>query len=285
MEQFFNKRHAEEILAPWKDDGYFRIEERGVWINIPRDNLGMDEAEADNLRWTPGRVFKYDGKMPEASETPSFPIPFADSEFAAFMVDGLGAVVFDYYSDGGSAPCPDSLIALDPDSMSRTAVRNAFAEYHRAKDAVPKLMSGALNTHAMVRYLLKTDRAQAPDTASHEDVMVEGLKQSESAIVPEVASTVVKHVSKGRQKGAIANIIDEIIRSKVGHSNAFIWEALKKSALDEKEPFTGVVSGADVPSVTLGSLAYTDVKNSIRWYTRGNLTDHMTKLKKANSRQ
>jgi len=91
VEKIFNKKHAEEILAPCDIADYIKIDERGVWPSIPRDNLAMDEADADDLRWTPARVFKFDGNSPEASETPSIPFPFSECELAAFMVEGIGA--------------------------------------------------------------------------------------------------------------------------------------------------------------------------------------------------
>jgi hypothetical protein len=113
-----------------------------------------------------------------------------------------------------------------------------------------------------------------------ERLAADGFVQSESAPAPQVDPTAVKHVTNGRGQGAIAGLIEDIRRATNGIAAALIWEKLKTFASAGNDPFTGLLAGEKECAVKPGSLAYTNVENSISWYTRKNLTDYLGRQKK-----
>ena len=135
MQTQFKLSHAREILEPCGVLGdYLNLDERGVWPAIERDPLLLPETEG--LRWRPARELQHLPDAPEVNDTPMLPNPFNVRELAAFMLEGVGAVVADFYGDWSDGPDPDRLSAIDPDSNARRAVTEAFVAY---RDAIAKV--------------------------------------------------------------------------------------------------------------------------------------------------
>lgn len=148
MEAKYNLKHAKEILEPCGLLGenqrgkYLRIKKRGVMPAIKRDLLLLNETEG--LRWRPARQLQHLPGAPEVKGTPMLPNPFTARELAAFMLDGAGALVADFYGEWDDGPDPDSLRAIDPDSKARRAVTEAFTAYRLAIEKVGKYDMDAL---------------------------------------------------------------------------------------------------------------------------------------------
>ena len=142
MEAKYNLKHAKEILEPYAPKGYLRFDERGVWPDIERDLLLQTETEG--LRWRPARQLQHLPGAPEVKDTPMLPNPFTARELAAFMLEGAGALVADFYGEWDDGPDPESLRAIDPDSKARRAVTEAFTAYRLAIEKVGKYDMDAL---------------------------------------------------------------------------------------------------------------------------------------------
>ena len=148
MEAKYNLKHAKEILEPCGLLGenqrgkYLRIKKRGVMPAIKRDLLLQTETEG--LRWRPARQLQLLPGAPEVKGTPMLPNPFTARELAAFMLEGAGALVADFYGEWDDGPDPDSLRAIDPDSKARRAVTEAFTAYRLAIEKVGKYDMDAL---------------------------------------------------------------------------------------------------------------------------------------------
>ena len=142
MEAKDNLKHAKEILEPCAPKGYLRFDERGVWPDIERDLLLQTETEG--LRWRPARQLQLLPGAPEVKGTPMLPNPFTARELAAFMLEGAGALVADFYGEWDDGPDPESLRAIDPDSKARRAVTEAFTAYRLAIEKVGKYDMDAL---------------------------------------------------------------------------------------------------------------------------------------------
>ena len=148
MEAKYNLKHAKEILEPCGLLGenqrgkYLRIKKRGVMPAIKRDLLLLNETEG--LRWRPARQLQLLPGAPEVKGTPMLPNPFTARELAAFMLEGAGALVADFYGEWDDGPDPESLRAIDPDSKARRAVTEAFTAYRLAIEKVGKYDMDAL---------------------------------------------------------------------------------------------------------------------------------------------
>lgn len=143
MENQYNVEHAREILLPCDVLGkYLLLNERGVWPAVERDPLLLPET--DGLRWRPAREMQHLSSAPEVSDTPMLPNLFNARELAAFMLNGAGALVADFYGDWSDGPSQQSLNHIDPDSSARRAVIEAFTAYRRAIEKVGKWDADAL---------------------------------------------------------------------------------------------------------------------------------------------
>ncbi len=142
MEAKYNLKHAKEILEPYAPKDYLRFDERGVWPGIELD-LHL-QTETEGLRWRPARQLQHLPGAPEVKDTPMLPNPFTARELAAFMLEGAGALVADFYGEWDDGPDPESLRAIDPDSKARRAVTEAFTAYRLAIEKVGKYDMDAL---------------------------------------------------------------------------------------------------------------------------------------------
>ena len=100
-------------------------------------------------------VFQDDQNAPDCKDTPALPFPFDARDLAAFMLDGVGAFVADYYGDWEDGPETESLNDIDPsNNYARRAVREAFDAYRQAVKSVGEPDNGDTWRDAMVRELL-----------------------------------------------------------------------------------------------------------------------------------
>ena len=148
MQTQYNLNHAQEILEPCGVlVKHLRLEKiiekkKGVWPAIERDLLLLPETEV--LRWRPARHMQHLPGAPEVNDTPMLPNPFNARELAAFMLEGVGALVADFYGDWSDGPDPESLHCIDPDSKARRAVTEAFTAHRHAIATVGKWDEAAL---------------------------------------------------------------------------------------------------------------------------------------------
>jgi len=88
-------------------------------------------------------VFQDDQNAPDCKDTPALPFPFDARDLAAFMLDGVGAFVADYYGDWEDGPETESLNDIDPsNNYARRAVREAFDAYRQAVPDRPRCSGG-----------------------------------------------------------------------------------------------------------------------------------------------
>ncbi len=124
------------------------IDERGVQPAVMNykdaERLGL-VPEYKLLSWKPVMAFQDDQNAPDCKDTPALPFPFDARDLAAFMLDGVGAFVADYYGDWEDGPETESLNDIDPsNNYARRAVTEAFTAYRMAIEKVGKYDMDAL---------------------------------------------------------------------------------------------------------------------------------------------
>ncbi len=144
----YNRGHADALLAPCGEVSPWRIDDRGVWPAYSdyeeAKRLGL-KSEQKLLSWKPVMVFQDDQNAPDCKDTPALPFPFDARDLAAFMLDGVGAFVADYYGDWEDGPETESLNDIDPsNNYARRAVTEAFTAYRLAIEKVGKYDMDAL---------------------------------------------------------------------------------------------------------------------------------------------
>jgi hypothetical protein len=155
--QTFNKSHFEEILKPCRLKEYVSVSDDGVWPGIAYDPDMPNETAL--LRWRPARALN--DQTIDVAGAAMLPFDFTAKQLAAFMLGGAGSLVADFYGDWENGPDPAILRQLDPDSIARKAVIQAFAAYREAEGIVgaPPL---ALDAEAG---LLRKEHRKAKDAA------------------------------------------------------------------------------------------------------------------------
>lgn len=166
----YNRGHADALLEPCGEVSPWRIDDRGVWPAYSdyeeAKRLGL-ESEQKLLSWKPVMVFQDDQNAPDCKDTPALPFPFDARDLAAFMLDGVGAFVADYYGDWEDGPETESLNDIDPgNNYARRAVREAFDAYREAKRAIGCPDGESPDTDAMARELLKPTPPEQPQAAA-----------------------------------------------------------------------------------------------------------------------
>ena len=144
----YNRGHADALLAPCGEVSPWRIDDRGVWPAYSdyeeAKRLGL-KSEHKLLSWKPVTAFQDDQNAPDCKDTPALPFPFDARDLAAFMLDGVGAFVADYYGDWEDGPETECLNDIDPsNNYARRAVREAFDAYRLAIEKVGKYDMDAL---------------------------------------------------------------------------------------------------------------------------------------------
>lgn len=156
-EKPFRREHLEALL-PYFEHKPWRVDDFGVWPEVDFENcerLGLS-SEYGVLSWKPVTVFKDDEPAPDCKNTPGLPFPFGADDLAAFMLNGVGSFVADFYGEWEDGPEKDRLDAIDPgNNFARQAVRSAFDAYREAKRAIGCPEDEDPDTEAMVRELLK----------------------------------------------------------------------------------------------------------------------------------
>ena len=193
----YNRGHADALLAPCGEVSPWRIDDRGVWPAYSdyeeAKRLGL-ESEQKLLSWKPVMVFQDDQNAPDCKDTPALPFPFDARDLAAFMLDGVGAFVADYYGDWEAGPETESLNDIDPsNNYARRAVREAFDAYRQAVKSVGEPDNGDAWRDAMVRELLTLKVEPEPAVAE---------------AAPEVAESASSEPSNGLATAQIAVIFD-----------------------------------------------------------------------------
>lgn len=147
------QERARVLLEKGGANGYFEIEESGVWNACERgsdfDDFPDDcEIERPNAAWT----FAFDEWKPALAipelankDVPSLPLPFTAPELAAFMLYGMGAMVADFFGDWTNGPSIQSLNKLPAgQSELRALVKGAYSAYRLAYERVGKRDEAAL---------------------------------------------------------------------------------------------------------------------------------------------
>ncbi len=142
------KRRAKRLLDPCHVDGQFRIDDRGVWpvedesvvYRGDGDVIGEQSPESVFGQWRPARVLAAKGYEIDPADTPALPFPFDARQLAAFMVNGMGALVAEWYCDGDwdnglSIEALERSIPVDEVWLRKT-VKEAVDAYRAAKDAI-----------------------------------------------------------------------------------------------------------------------------------------------------
>lgn len=189
----YSKEHAEALLLPCGEGGRWVIDERGVQPAVMNykdaERLGL-VPEYKLLSWKPVMAFQDDQNAPDCKDTPALPFPFDARDLAAFMLDGVGAFVADYYGDWEDGPETESLNDIDPsNNYARRAVREAFDAYRQAVKSVGEPDNGDTWRDAMVRELL-TPKV-APEPAAVEALPVQPKAAAPAPVVAESGSKAV----------------------------------------------------------------------------------------------
>ena len=223
----YRKEHAEALLLPCGEGGRWVIDERGVQPAVMNykdaERLGL-VPEYKLLSWKPVMAFQDDQNAPDCKDTPALPFPFDARDLAAFMLDGVGAFVADYYGDWEDGPETECLNDIDPsNNYARRAVREAFDAYRLAIEKVGKYDMDALARRdaAHTAYwkssndkaLLKAfEDAEAEWDAAYQawlTKMVRCLLEPQAAApAPEVAESASSVPSNGLATAQIAVIFD-----------------------------------------------------------------------------
>lgn len=175
------KRRAKRLLRHSDADGYFRIDDRGVWpvedesvvYRGDGDRIGEQSPESVFGQWRPARVLAAKGYEIDPADTPALPFPFDAKELAAFMVNGMGAFVAEWYCDGDwdnglSIEVLERSLPVD-ESWLRQTVREAIEAYRVAKEAIGCPDGEHPDPDAIVWQLLKPDDAPAAPPTGQQD--------------------------------------------------------------------------------------------------------------------
>jgi hypothetical protein len=127
--------HAKSLLGPCSKEKYWVFDDRGVWpsfTNAEAEKLGLNE-EYKLLSWRPAMVFADDKDAPDSINTPALAFPFDARDLAAFMLNGVGSLVADFYGDWETGPDALAIGHIDhADNFARKAVEQAYAAFREA---------------------------------------------------------------------------------------------------------------------------------------------------------
>lgn len=92
------------------------------------------------LQWHPASELEGLPGAPDPLEEPNLPFDFSAAQLAAFMVDGIGALLVEIYGPWKTGPDEDELHSLGPNAgKAREALRGAYAAYRAAESSVGTL--------------------------------------------------------------------------------------------------------------------------------------------------
>jgi hypothetical protein len=193
------KRRATRLLRHCDVDGHFRIDDRGVWPVEPRDTFG-DDGELKQFgkwrsspdgntgdvfgQWRPARVLAAKGYEIDPAGAPALPFPFDAKKLAAFMVNGMGAFVAEWYCDGDwdnglSIEVLERSLPVD-ETWLRQTVMEAIDAYRAAKEAIESPDGEHPDPDEIVWQLLKTDDAPAAPPTGQQDAPERNREEDDS---------------------------------------------------------------------------------------------------------
>ena len=210
----YNRGHADALLAPCGEVSPWRIDDRGVWPAYSdyeeAKRLGL-KSEHKLQSWKPVTAFQDDQNAPDCKDTPALPFPFDARDLAAFMLDGVGAFVADYYGDWEDGPETESLNDIDPsNNYARRAVREAFDAYRQAVKSVGEPDNGDTWRDAMVRELL-TPKVE-PEPAVVGAAPAQPQAAAPAPVVAESASNAPLDAPQPVTTGDVAHAFDGLRR-------------------------------------------------------------------------
>lgn len=241
------KRRAKHLLRHCDVEGYFRIDNRGVWPEEPWDTIGDDgkikklgrwrNSPDGNIgdvfgQWRPARVLAAKGCEIDPADTPALPFPFDAKKLAAFMMNGMGAFVAEWYCDGDwdnglSIEALEQSIPVD-EVWLRQTVREAVDAYRTAKDAIGCPDGEHPDPDEIVWQLLKPDDASAAPPTGQQDAPA--CTASGASVQPkaklqrrtwwEVSSHYIVEVMRAGQHGTAKSLYLDLER-KAGPESPF----------------------------------------------------------------
>lgn len=134
-EKPYGRVQAKSLLSPCSKEKYWVVDDRGVWPSFTyaeAERLGLDE-EYKLLSWRPAMAFAHDKDAPDSINTPALAFPFDARDLAAFMLNGVGSLVADFYGDWEKGPDASAMGHIDySDNFARKALEQAYVAYREA---------------------------------------------------------------------------------------------------------------------------------------------------------
>ena len=262
--QTFDRQHAEDILKPTGAGAYIMVNEDGLWPGVPYDpDLSV---ETELLRWRPAKALN--DPTIDLSKTPLLPFPFTVRQLAAFFHDGIGSVVAEFYGGVVDGPDLESLREIDPDSMARTAIAQAFEAYREAKHAVNDTPGGSTDDDALVRRLL--------------DVSLEAIKPADrppdqtiaigSMVTADVHEPALAAARRIEHRDLLTPHIETAQRDLADPLDTpAVWAKLLDFAVEKRRPMIGK---------TDGGIQWLDENDDLQMLTLKKLRDRLHRQKK-----
>lgn len=144
----------------------YLVDDRGIWPNLELKRI-LSRGEYELVTWRPAMIFNEDLDSLDVKNTPSLPFPFTAHQLAAFMLDGPGSQLADFFGDWIEGPDKDSLRDIDGNfNKAKRAVIDAYDAYRQACD------NGASTVEELTRLLLahKIPASLLPETAQTQAV-------------------------------------------------------------------------------------------------------------------
>ncbi|MCU0924727.1 MAG: hypothetical protein MUF44_01450 [Hydrogenophaga sp.] len=247
------KRRATRLLRHCDIDGHFRIDARGVWPVEPRDTIG-DDGELKQFgkwrsspdgntgdvfgQWRPARVLAAKGYEIDPADTPALPFPFDAKKLAAFMVNGMGAFVAEWYCDGDwdnglSIEVLERSLPVD-ETWLRQTVKEAIDAYRAAKEALGSPDGEHPDPDEIVWKLLKTDDAPAAPPNGQQNAPKRNAATYQIEQKPAQAY-------RQKRRDLLAPVIEKAqVQSGNRYDAAAVWNVLVTMAKIPDSPLIGV---------------------------------------------
>lgn len=185
------KRTAVERIFLNRISDHVELSDDGV--RLSRDLLRSPAS--GGLVWHPANELEGMPGAPDPLEDPNLPIPFSGSELAAFMIDGVGAMLPEVFGDWKQGPDEACLETLGPDAaMAREALRDAYEAYRSALSVVGPLDDDVQRRPALLNERLDRENGQANE---REGVFEPGVSNRE------------KNARRFRARVSVAHLLDE----------------------------------------------------------------------------
>lgn len=226
----YQRSQAEALLKPVDDGQSWVIDDRGVWPDTDFkafDAMG-GRPEYNVLSWRPVMVFKDDRPAPHCKNTPALPFPFDAGDLAAFMLEGTGSFVADYYGSWEHGPDEDALDEIDPvDNYARQAVRDAYDAYRAAIQKVGEFEYELQSRADALQEEYREEQRKAKKKANLKDlphVSVDGgeayRRAREQALEPLAGKKAALERARADAEGAhqrwLRAMVEELLKAKPG---------------------------------------------------------------------